>query len=85
MTVSLRCEQGAGHLEVRDTGFGMDPDFVRERLFRPFESTKGPSGMGIGAYQVREYVLALGGEVRVSSQRGVGTRFTIVIPLEPDA
>jgi putative PEP-CTERM system histidine kinase len=85
VTVSLRCEQGAGHLEVRDTGSGMDPDFVRERLFRPFESTKGPSGMGIGAYQVREYVLALGGEVRVSSQRGVGTRFTIVIPLEPDA
>ena len=84
VTLSLRCEQGAAHLEVRDSGSGMDPDFIRERLFRPFESTKGPSGMGIGAYQVREYVLALGGEVRVSSQRGIGTRFTIVIPLERD-
>ena len=45
-------------------------EFVRERLFRPFDSTKGSKGMGIGAYQVREYVRMLGGEVEVQSSPG---------------
>ena len=39
-------------IEVQDTGCGMDPEFIRDRLFRPFESTKGKNGMGIGAYEV---------------------------------
>jgi signal transduction histidine kinase len=59
----------------------MDMAFVRERLFRPFDSTKGSKGMGIGAYQTREYVRQLGGEVEVQSSPGVGTRFLIKLPL----
>ena len=81
VTVSLHTQNGAAHLVVDDTGCGMDDDFVRQRLFTPFDSTKGPAGMGIGAYQVREYVLALGGEVRVASRPAAGTRFTIILPL----
>jgi putative PEP-CTERM system histidine kinase len=66
---------------VQDNGPGMDPEFVRERLFRPFDSTKGSRGMGIGAYQTREYVRQLGGDVEVQSNPGRGTRFLIKLPL----
>jgi signal transduction histidine kinase len=53
---------------------------VRERLFKPFDTTKGASGMGIGAYQVREYLRGLGGRVEVDSAPGRGTRLRLVIP-----
>jgi len=70
---------------VQDTGCGMSQEFLRERLFRPFDSTKGSKGMGIGAYQVREYVRQLGGDVAVESVLGPGseqgTRFTLHLPL----
>jgi putative PEP-CTERM system histidine kinase len=68
-------------LSVADTGSGMTQEFIRERLFRPFDSTKGSKGMGIGAYQVREYVRSLGGQLEVQSSPGIGTRFYIRLPL----
>ncbi|MBS1132981.1 MAG: hypothetical protein H6R02_122 [Burkholderiaceae bacterium] len=68
-------------LTVTDRGAGMTREFVQERLFKPFDSTKGSKGMGIGAYQVREYVQSLGGRVDVASDLGTGTRFTIRMPL----
>ena len=68
-------------LTVTDTGTGMSRDFIDQRLFKPFDSTKGSKGMGIGAYQVREYVRSLGGRVDVASEIGKGTRFTLRIPL----
>jgi putative PEP-CTERM system histidine kinase len=68
-------------LTVADRGAGMTREFVQERLFRPFDSTKGSKGMGIGAYQVREYVQSLGGRVDVASDPGAGTRFTVRVPL----
>jgi signal transduction histidine kinase len=61
---------------------------VRERLFRPFMSTKGTSGlsgMGIGAFQTREYVQQLGGELEVQSTPGKGTVFCMLLPLMEDA
>ena len=67
-------------IRISDTGAGMSPEFVHERLFRPFDSTKGSKGMGIGAYQVREYVRQLGGEVEVQSEPRIGTRFAIFLP-----
>jgi putative PEP-CTERM system histidine kinase len=68
-------------LIVSDTGQGMDAEFVRDRLFRPFDSTKGAKGMGVGAYQVREYIQRLAGNVEVQSSPGQGTRFTISMPV----
>jgi signal transduction histidine kinase len=59
----------------------MDEDFIRERLFRPFFTTKASKGMGIGAYQAREYVRSLGGTLAVASTPGEGTRFTLRLPL----
>ena len=67
-------------LAVIDTGTGMEEDFIRERLFRPFDSTKGSKGMGIGAYQARQFMQALGGDVRVVSAPGQGTRFELLFP-----
>lgn len=71
---------GQALVEVRDDGRGMSADFIHERLFRPFDSTKGSKGMGIGAYQAREYVRSLGGRVEVESAPNRGTTFRIVLP-----
>jgi putative PEP-CTERM system histidine kinase len=81
--VELAVEVSAtfAQLRVIDEGSGMDAEFIRHRLFRPFESTKGSKGMGIGAYQTREYVRSLGGDVEVQSMPGGGTDFCIRLPL----
>jgi len=72
-------------IEIEDSGMGMEPAFVAERLFRPFDSTKGSKGMGIGAYQVREFVREAGGDVQVLSAPGKGTTFRIALPaLSPE-
>jgi len=72
-------------IEIEDTGCGMDERFVSERLFRPFDTTKGNAGMGIGAYESREFVLAHGGELDVFSRPGEGTMFRIRFPIEAEA
>jgi two-component system, cell cycle sensor histidine kinase and response regulator CckA len=71
-------------VRVSDTGLGMDSE-TQSRIFEPFFTTKGQSGTGLGLATVREIVLALGGEIQVSSQPGVGTEFEIVIPGAPEA
>jgi putative PEP-CTERM system histidine kinase len=67
---------------VEDTGCGMDAAFIRDRLFRPFVSTKG-TGMGVGTYECKEYIQGLGGDISVDSAPGRGSRFTVRIPLAP--
>ena len=79
--VVLRTRGGNAIVEIRDTGVGMDKDFIERRLFRPFDSTKGLAGMGIGAYECREVVQAAGGQVNVDSTLGKGTVFRIMLPL----
>ena len=69
-------------IDVVDRGAGMSADFVRDRLFRPFSSTK-PGGFGIGAYEARSLVQAMGGTLEVDSREGEGTRFRIVLPPAP--
>ena len=81
INVTLGCGDGQAIVTVRDTGTGMDEAFLRERLFRPFDSTKGLTGMGIGAYECREFVKSLGGWVEVESMPGRGTSFIIGLPL----
>lgn len=66
-------------IAIIDRGAGMDPEFVRHRLFQPFASTK-TGGFGIGAYEARALVTAMGGSLSVESRPGHGTRFTIVLP-----
>ena len=63
----------------------MTPEFVRERLFKPFETSK-PAGMGIGVYESAQYVAALGGQIHIDSTPNAGTRVRVVLPAgEPRA
>jgi len=78
--VSVGGGEDWAELVVEDDGCGMDPEFVRDRLFRPFDTTKGSKGMGIGAYQVREYITGLGGRLDVRSELGSGTRIALRLP-----
>lgn len=79
--LGLRINGDQAIVEIRDTGSGMDEEFIKTRLFRPFDSTKGLTGMGIGAYECREVISALGGQVDVESMPGRGTTFRIMLPL----
>lgn len=85
VSVSVGQTGREAQLLVEDSGAGMDADFLRNRLFRPFDSTKGSKGMGIGAYQVREYIRVLGGDVEVQSSPGQGTRFAVSLPVSGQA
>lgn len=67
-------------IEVSDDGCGMTAEFIRDRLFRPFDSTKGSQGMGIGVYQVREFARKLGGDLKVTSTVSKGTIATMSFP-----
>jgi len=80
ITISLSRGAKDHVIKVADTGCGMDEAFVRSRLFRPFDSTKGAEGMGIGAYQARHIVRLAGGELDVTSEPGTGTTFTVRLP-----
>ena len=81
-TVSLQVERASGQVKVEicDTGAGMSEEFVKTRLFKPFNSTK-HSGMGIGTYESAQYVRELGGSIAVESQVGQGTIITVLLPL----
>ncbi len=67
--IAARRHSGQVLVEVGDTGIGMDEDFVQNRLFRPFGSTK-HEGMGIGSYESHQYIRELGGTIDVQSQPG---------------
>jgi signal transduction histidine kinase len=70
--------------EVADNGIGMDADTVA-KLFTPFFSSKGRGGTGLGLFISNKIVQQHGGEIRVQSTTGQGTRFTIKIPKTPPA
>lgn len=67
-------------LEIEDNGCGISDEFVKHHLFRPFKTTKGNAGMGIGVYESKEYIESLGGSISVTSQVGEGTLFSILLP-----
>jgi putative PEP-CTERM system histidine kinase len=72
VAVRVRLHEESVVVEVTDLGRGMTPEFVRERLFKPFETTK-DSGMGIGAFESQQYVQKVGGRLEVESNPGTGT------------
>ena len=57
----------------------MDGEFVRNRLFQPFASTK-PGGFGVGSFEARSLIAAMGGRLVVDSTPGEGSEFTILLP-----
>jgi putative PEP-CTERM system histidine kinase len=85
INVTVDQKNGVGIIEIEDNGVGMDQEFVENRLFRPFETTKGNAGMGIGVYETREFIKSLNGSLFVESRLNEGTKFTVKIPLaKPD-
>ena len=78
--LNLDRSSGQARIVVGDTGQGMSQDFIRNRLFKPFQTTKN-AGMGIGAYESFQYVQELGGMIEVDSELDKGTTVTILLPL----
>ena len=74
-----QCE-GRALLSVADNGCGMSPDFLRDSLFRPFQTTK-KKGLGIGMFQSKMIVEAHRGNIQVESEPGKGTKFGVFLPL----
>jgi putative PEP-CTERM system histidine kinase len=68
------------HISVRDAGEGMSAAFIRDQLFKPFKSTK-EGGFGIGAFEARALVSAMGGRIEVESRLKRGSSMTIILPL----
>jgi putative PEP-CTERM system histidine kinase len=83
VAVKLRRDGDAAVIEVIDNGVGMTPEFVRDRLFRPFQTTKA-AGMGVGVYESSQYVTGLGGMIQVDSTPEVGTQIRVLLPLGRD-
>jgi len=85
LEVSAHREGSPGRLAVRiaDTGKGMSPDVIAN-IFNPYFTTR-PSGTGLGLAIVHRVVEGHGGEIKVESQPGTGTTFTILLPLEGQA
>jgi putative PEP-CTERM system histidine kinase len=79
VTIETSAADGCAVLVVADTGRGMSPEFLRTRLFRPFQTTKA-RGLGIGLYQCRQVIQSFGGTITVESREGAGTRMIVRLP-----
>jgi signal transduction histidine kinase len=76
--VAGAAEAGKVFFSVIDTGVGMSLEFIQQRLFRPFATTK-KRGVGLGLYTCREVIRANGGTIEVDSTEGSGTTFRVVL------
>jgi signal transduction histidine kinase len=86
LRTSLRLRGGEKHptVEIADTGEGMDREFVRNWLFRPFATTK-EDGLGLGAYTMRQVARIHGGSLKVRSKPASGTVVSFVFSSEESA
>ena len=79
--ILVEIQGGEVILTIVDSGCGMDADFIRHRLFKPFDTTKGSAGMGIGVYEAKQFIHANEGRLDVASVPGQGTQMSIRLPL----
>ena len=77
--LSVGRDNGRIRVSVADKGQGMTPEFLAHELFRPLHTTK-KKGLGIGAYQARETMRKLGGDIEVDSKLGQGTTVSLFLP-----
>lgn len=78
--LTLDAQGSQARIVVEDSGCGMSAEFIQNRLFKPFQTTKA-SGMGIGAHESYQYVQELGGKISVQSELNRGTTVTLMLPL----
>jgi signal transduction histidine kinase len=69
-------------IDIIDNGCGMSESFIVNRLFKPFDTTKGNAGMGIGVYEAKQFIEGVNGTMNVVSEENEGSQFKIVIPCE---
>lgn len=67
-------------IDIIDNGCGMTSDFIANRLFQPFDTTKGNAGMGIGVYEAKQFIESIKGTMQVTSHENEGSHFKIIIP-----
>ncbi len=79
VNVRMTGDERQASIVIADAGSGMDADFIRTRLFQPFASTK-KGGFGVGAFEAKSLISAMGGRLIVESKPGAGSSFTIVLP-----
>jgi len=79
LKVDVVCDRKNVKVVISDTGVGIDPDDI-DRIFEPFYTTK-EKGMGLGLAISKRAIEENGGEIKVESRVGEGTRFTIILPL----
>jgi signal transduction histidine kinase len=79
VTVRIGATNGSVGVAIADKGPGMTQRFIADQLFRPLQTTKG-KGFGIGAYQAREVMRDIGGNIDVRSKLGEGTTVTLLLP-----
>ncbi|MCC2618080.1 PEP-CTERM system histidine kinase PrsK [Aestuariibacter halophilus] len=82
LTLELTVDERYLQVSIEDNGSGMSRQFIEHRLFKPFDTTKGNAGMGIGAYDAKNYMEKIGGRLDVESAEQQGTTFTLLIPIE---
>jgi putative PEP-CTERM system histidine kinase len=80
--VNLSCDNDIVCINIIDNGCGMSEKFIEQRLFKPFDTTKGNAGMGIGAFEAKQFIENIAGKISVSSCEGQGTTFTIKFPAQ---
>lgn len=79
--VALDKKQNRINIIVSDNGCGMSESFIKSRLFKPFDTTKGNAGMGIGVFEAKQFFESLEGSLTVESVEGQGTKMIICLPL----
>jgi signal transduction histidine kinase len=80
-TVKLDPEEGWARIEVLDNGVGIPPEKV-EDIFKPFVSTKGSKGTGLGLPVSRKILREHGGDIIVKSEAGKGSKFILRMPIK---
>jgi putative PEP-CTERM system histidine kinase len=79
--ISLKNIGSYVQIVIEDNGCGMSKSFIDKRLFKPFDTTKGNAGMGIGVYEAKQFIESISGVIKVESEEGVGSKFIVDIPI----
>ena len=79
--IALDIQQDHINIVVSDNGCGMSTSFIKSRLFKPFDTTKGNAGMGIGVFEARQFFESVAGSLTVESIEGQGTKMIICLPV----
>ena len=79
--ISSKKQQNSIKIVVSDNGCGMSDSFIKSRLFKPFDTTKGNAGMGIGVFEAKQFFEGIAGSLMVESVEGHGTKMIINLPV----